>query len=39
MGKVLNHKATWFVLGAAVMYFAFPYVAPMIPFGPGKSQG
>ena len=37
MGSILSHKATWFVLGAAAMYFAYPYVASMIPFG--QKQG
>lgn len=36
MGRVLDHKLTWFALGAVAMYFAFPYVRSMIP---GGSQG
>lgn len=35
MGGIMHHKATWFVLGAVAMYFAFPYVAAMVP----KRQG
>lgn len=31
MGKVLDHKATWFLLGGLAMYFAYPYVRAMIP--------
>lgn len=37
--KILHHKATWFAIGFAVAYFAYPYYAPMIPFGPGKAGG
>lgn len=33
MGSILSHRATWFVLGVAAMYFAYPYVSSVIPFG------
>jgi hypothetical protein len=36
--KILDRHATWFVIGAVVMYFAFPYVAPMLPSFGQKSQ-
>lgn len=29
--RILDHKATWLILGAVGMYFAFPYVAGLIP--------
>lgn len=31
MSGILHHKATWFLLGAAAMYFAYPYVRGVIP--------
>lgn len=36
--KILHHNATWFLIGAAVMYFGYPYFSAMIPFGK-PSQG
>lgn len=33
MGGILNSKAAWFAIGAAAMYFAYPYVAAALPFG------
>lgn len=33
MATILNHKATWFVAGAVLMYFAYPWVRGMIPGG------
>jgi hypothetical protein len=33
MGRVMDHKLTWFVLGGVAMYFLYPYVRSMVPGG------
>lgn len=39
MGNILSHKATWFLLGAAAMYFLYPQFRGVVGSLRGGQQG